>query len=72
MTKIGSVKPAKAPEMTIYYDEKEKYNRYKVYIEWWSAPGPTHHRKLVNKFADLGSCVCTMKDYIIQHNEESR
>ena len=53
----------------IYHNDKERYNKYCIYFEsiyqdkkhdW-----PTRHRNLVNKFANLYSCVCDIKDRMV-------
>lgn len=48
-----------------FYDEKEKYNKYKVYKVWVGNNKygyPAKHRKLIVKYADLLSALCHTRD----------
>lgn len=60
MTKMGFVAPKGRHRMSIYYDEKEKYNHYKVYMEWQDSK---RHKRLVEKYADLYSAVLRIASY---------
>lgn len=68
--KIAEVNPVKLHgRFTVYYDENAKVNPYYLYHEW---NDPRHHKKLVQRYADLFSCSCVIHQYIGEHNEESR
>lgn len=47
------------------YDEKEKYNKYKLYKVWVGENKygyPTKRRKLIEQYADFKSVLCHMRD----------
>lgn len=69
MKKIGELN-ALAGNFVLYYDEKEKYNHYKIYQREWYNRG--WHRKLIDKYADLSSCMQYLARFILYHNEEGR
>ena len=49
----------------VLWDDKEKYNIYKVY-KTFMAPNKygylTKHRKLIEKYADFSSVLCLLRD----------
>lgn len=63
MRKIGYINPATIGfnPIAIYYDEKDKYNKYKVYMEYYTSG---KHRRLLDKYADLRSAVAYVNDYL--------
>lgn len=74
MKKIGEIAPVNAPKMVIYYDSKERYNHYKVYLvnTEQTECGLKQCRLLVIKYADLLSCGHVMLRYMEMHNEDGR
>ena len=74
MTKIGSISPYRYADMTIYYDDKAPVNPYRVYLEWMQLGqyGITKHKRQVERYADLHSCMVMMGDYVKTHNEDGR
>lgn len=74
MNKIGEIKPYGVAKMTVYYDKKAKQNPYKVYTEWsgYTLKGYREQKRMVEKYADLYSCVAVMAQYAMEHNEEGR
>ena len=73
MKKIGFVN-AKAGTLSIFYDEKERYNHYKVYRTWSDRHPETkklrHHKMLIEKYGDLLSCTILINDWVKNHNED--
>ncbi len=76
MRKIGWLS-LKEFNLSFYYDEKEKYNHYKIYKEYrdyntdkW--PGYIDRKRLLNKYADLNSLGYLVYDIIRENNEEER
>lgn len=73
MKKIGFVN-AKAGTLSIFYDEKEQYNHYKVYRTWNDRHPETkklrHHKMLIEKYGDLLSCTILINDWVKNHNED--
>lgn len=45
----------------VEFHSTEKFNPYRVYIEFYDY---THHKKLLEKFADLESCIRFIADHI--------
>lgn len=75
MKKIGFIN-AKAGTLTIYYDEKDKRNPYRVYKEWKDLH-PTEgwvqkHKMLIQKYGNLASCTILINDWVKAHDEERR
>ena len=73
MRKIGFVN-AKAGTLSIFYDEKDRYNPYKVCRTWSDRHPETgklrHHRMMVQKYGDLFSCTILINDWVKNHNED--
>ena len=42
----------------------EAMNQYRLYRVWWDAG---HHRKLIEKYADMASVMCWLRDYAIMN-----
>lgn len=76
MRKIGYIQPKGSAALVIYYDEKQKHNRYALYAEGYSMetgdPYPKMHKRLLRRYADLHSCVAVIERYILDHNEDGR
>ena len=68
MKKIGDLN-AMAAHFEIYYDEKAKYNPYKIYNKWYYKGW---HKQLIEKYADLFSCTEWINNFIRNHNEDGR
>ena len=62
----------------IKYDEKDKYNPYKLYTKWYDSGKDNgykfvgYHHKLLAKFADLFGCTNAINEYVRTHNETRR
>lgn len=69
MKKIGELN-TKEKTFVIYYDPKG-YNHYRVYEKFWES-GKGWRKHLIEKYADLYSCVCFFENYVYHHNEEER
>lgn len=67
MKKIGELN-ALAGSFVIYYDEADR-NHYKLYQKWYDRGW---HRKLIEKYADLFSCIIWINNFIQMHNEDGR
>lgn len=66
MQKIGMLNLCRF-RLTIYHDAKARVNPYRIYREWLeldSAGVPRDHRQLIEKYGDLFSCVCHIKDLV--------
>lgn len=68
MKKIGELNTTSI-HFVIYYDERDKYNHYKIYKKYWDNGW---HRKLLDKYADLYSVTWLINEYVSKHNEEDR
>lgn len=74
MKKIAEIKPSRAKNMTVYYDNAAKVNPYRVYLEWLE---PTPHglmprRQQYARFSDLASAGYMMAEYGLKYNEDRR
>lgn len=69
MKKIGEVNPMNCMTMTVYYDDKVECNPYRVYQEWYA---PRKRRIQIGRYADLGSCMWTITNCILENNEHGR
>lgn len=49
----------------IVFDDKEPYNPYTIYHEWYDMG---HHSKKVETYADMYSCMHHITHYIIDEN----
>lgn len=66
MKKIGELN-TKFRIFTIYHDEKDRYNPYKVYEKYWDHGW---HKKLLVKYGHLASCTAYLHSYVMDHDEE--
>lgn len=59
MRKISDIF-VKGSTLTIYYDGKQKYNKFAIYNEYFtsSAFGLRKHKKLIDRYANYDSCIC--------------
>ena len=58
---------------TVIYDDKQKYNPYRVYRNWYEVGEdgrPHQRRKQVNRFADMTSCMALLKEIAQKHDQE--
>lgn len=63
--------PAIGKTFAIYYDEKARTNRYRVYEKYWES-GKGWRKHLIDKYGDLLSCVLLVEEYVYENNEETR
>ena len=68
--KIGFIN-AGEETLTVYYDDKAKNNPYRLYLEFYGQDG-RHHRKLLQKYANLHSCGIMLERFTFSRNEERR
>lgn len=71
MKKIGELITKKV-RFEVYYDDKARFNPYRVYQRYWSVSTHTWHRKMLDKYADLYSCTILINEYVKDNNEEER
>lgn len=75
MKQIAKISPVGVPSMVVYYDGKAKYDKYKVYHEWYEhvpQKGCMKRTKQIEHYGDLYSCALLMADYAKEHYEERR
>ena len=68
MEKIGMIHP-RGTYFDIYYDDKARCNPYRVYHRYWDRGW---HKRLLVKYANLGSCIAYINNYVMGHDEENR
>ena len=77
MKKIGELNTIHGT-FEIKYDEKDRYNPYKLYAKWYDSGkdnGYTfvgYHRRLLAKFCHLHGCIDTINNFVRDHDETSR
>ncbi len=76
MKKIGGLSFRDGNIIGIYYDEKAKYNPYRIYSVSYARDidGKIFKtkKKLIEKYADLSSCTEWLNEFARAHYEEGR
>ena len=76
MKKIGFISLKDGVTFCVYYDNKQKLNKYAIYLEAYVKDDvhewPTRHRKLLHRYGNLSSCTAYIHQCVLSHDEESR
>ena len=53
---LAKVNTGNGREFVVIYDDKEKYNPFKLYVKGYGKDG-NYHKELCDKYADYRSCI---------------